>query len=110
MQTVHPGQIRAARALLGWAQDELAIRSGVARRTVVNLELEHRALRPDVMARLLVALTVAGIEFWSNGVGAICVVMRCDATDARRSSAPGSGPDWIRADLSPLSSDTPASR
>ncbi|MGN6145414.1 MAG: helix-turn-helix domain-containing protein [Mesorhizobium sp.] len=31
-------QIRAARSWLGWSQEELARRSGVSRRTIVQLE------------------------------------------------------------------------
>lgn len=66
-------QVKAARALLGWSQGDLAERSGVSEPTIARLEAEDGLLggRPDTAAKILQALIDAGIEFLpKNGGGA----------------------------------------
>ena len=65
-------QVKAARALLGWSQGDLAARSGVSEPTIARLEAEDGTLggRPDTAAKILKALQTAGIEFIpENGGG-----------------------------------------
>lgn len=65
-------QVKAARALLGWSQDELASRSGVAVPTVKRLEAGEGDLggRATTSARLVEALEAAGVLFIEpNGEG-----------------------------------------
>jgi transcriptional regulator with XRE-family HTH domain len=57
-----PGQIRAARGLLGWSQQDLAVASGTARRTVTTLEMDGSASEPSKSA-VTKALEEAGVEF-----------------------------------------------
>ncbi len=61
-------QIKAARALLGWSQDDLAKRSGVSEPTIGRLEAQGGELggRPATGDKLRRALEKAGIEF-TNG-------------------------------------------
>ena len=64
-------QIRAARALLGWSQTELAARAGLSLPTVKRVE---GAFGPNVSEearlRLQQALEAAGLEFLEeNGAG-----------------------------------------
>lgn len=40
---VSPAQIRAARGLLGWSQNDLAEASGLSRRTIASIELGEEA-------------------------------------------------------------------
>ena len=71
-----PSQIRAARALLGWHQEELARRAGVGLATIQRLE---RAIDGPLMAhvstlvKLIEGLEAAGIVFLrrdqTGGVG-----------------------------------------
>ena len=64
---VDPCQIRAARALLGWSQQDLARRSGVSRRTVTTIENDDlwQTVGPEVLEDLVAALMAAGILFTS---------------------------------------------
>jgi transcriptional regulator with XRE-family HTH domain len=67
-------QIKAARSLLGWSQDDLAERSGVSKPTVGRLESQDGEAvggRQETGAALVTALEKAGIEFIAeNGGGA----------------------------------------
>ena len=56
-------QIRAARAMLSWTQDDLAARSGVAKRSIAGLELAITVAKSETVLRLVEALSAAGIEF-----------------------------------------------
>ena len=58
-----PSQLRAARALLGWSQDELAARSEVAKRTIAAFEVGGRAPYPRTLGAIRSALEAAGVEF-----------------------------------------------
>jgi transcriptional regulator with XRE-family HTH domain len=61
-----PAQLRAARALLGWSQTDLAEASGVSLRTIKAMELAPDLAplpgRPSTVKRLLLALSVAGVR------------------------------------------------
>lgn len=66
-------QIKAARALLGWSQGDLAEKSGVSAPTVKRLEAADGEIggRPETGEALVAALEKAGVEFISeNGGGA----------------------------------------
>lgn len=56
-------QVRAARALLNWTQDELAQRSNVAARSIRNLENEDRRSYAQTIDSLRAAFESAGIVF-----------------------------------------------
>lgn len=65
-------QIKAARALLGWSQDDLAASAGVSIPTIKRLEASDDTLggRAETSSRILRALQTAGIEFIEeNGEG-----------------------------------------
>jgi predicted transcriptional regulator len=66
-------QIKAARALLGWSQDDLAKHSGVSAPTVKRLEAAEGDIggRAETGEALVTALQDAGVEFIAeNGGGA----------------------------------------
>lgn len=66
-------QIKAARALLGWSQDDLAQNSGISAPTVKRLEAVDGDIggRPETGEALVAALEKAGVEFIAeNGGGA----------------------------------------
>jgi predicted transcriptional regulator len=61
-------QVKAARALLGWAQVDLARESGVSQPTIARIEAGDDVLggRPDTAGKIRAALEANGIEF-TNG-------------------------------------------
>jgi transcriptional regulator with XRE-family HTH domain len=66
------GQVKAARALLGWSQADLALRSGVSEPTIARLEALKGELggREDTAGKIRTALETAGVEFiHENGGG-----------------------------------------
>ncbi len=58
-------QIKAARALVGWSQADLAKASGVSEPTLKRLESAYGDLggRADTVAKIITALEKANIEF-----------------------------------------------
>jgi transcriptional regulator with XRE-family HTH domain len=68
--TITPAQLRAARALLGISQDDLADASEVAKRTIAAFESEARAPYARTIAALREALEARGCIFIAeNGEG-----------------------------------------
>jgi len=64
-------QCRAARALLGWSQAELAGHARVAAKTIVDFEGEKRRPHDRTLVDLRRTLQEAGVEFIDeNGGGA----------------------------------------
>jgi transcriptional regulator with XRE-family HTH domain len=62
-QTIIPAQIRAARALINWSQENLADAAGVALTSVRDLEAEKRTSESGTSVNVRDALVNAGIEF-----------------------------------------------
>ena len=60
-------QIKAARALLGWRQTDLAKASGISEMSVKNAELGHTDSRTSTIAALEKAFNKAGIVFLEPG-------------------------------------------
>ena len=58
-----PAQIRAARALLGWTQKQLAKAAGLSDPSIKRLELENLAVSQETVDRATAALEAAGIKF-----------------------------------------------
>ncbi len=63
---IEPRQIRAARALLNWSQDDLANASGIARSSIKNIENDITTARKDTIHDIQAALENSGIEFLAN--------------------------------------------
>jgi transcriptional regulator with XRE-family HTH domain len=60
---VNAAQIRAARAMLGWPQDELCRRARISRRTLTAIENDEREVNPTKREQVVEVLEKAGIEF-----------------------------------------------
>ncbi|OQP87589.1 transcriptional regulator [Rhizobium rhizosphaerae] len=68
---INAEQCRAARALLGWSQDQLAASSKVAKATIANFESGKRTPYERTLADLRGSLEAAGVVFIpENGGGA----------------------------------------
>ena len=83
-------QIKAARSLLGWSQDDLAERSGVSKPTIGRLEaIDSDAPiggRPETGEALKTALEKAGVEFIPENGGGAGVRLKRRGRTARKSS------------------------
>ena len=81
------GQCRAARALLNWTQEDLAVRAGVSRSTVRGFESGQHELQRASAAMIRMALEQAGvilIEADEQGAGVrLQSPYRPDQPDAR---------------------------
>jgi len=64
---ITPAQIKAARALVGWKQAELAEASGVAEVSVKNIERGVTDARGSTLAKIEEAFGKAGVEFLGSG-------------------------------------------
>ena len=60
-------QIRAARAMLGWSQTDLAMKAGISRRTLTSIEVGVERVSPESIAALRSVLQEAGLEFTGSG-------------------------------------------
>ena len=71
-------QVKAARALLGWSQEDLARRAGVSEPTIARLESAEGALggRADTAQKIVDALNVAGVKFIDENGGGPGVRLR----------------------------------
>jgi transcriptional regulator with XRE-family HTH domain len=65
---ITPAQIRAARAIIGWKQTDLAAASGVSEMSIKNIERGATDPRASTLLALQTALEVAGVIFMDAGV------------------------------------------
>jgi predicted transcriptional regulator len=69
-QDIHPGQLRAARAIIGWTRDQLAEAAGTTSRTLARLEAGETEARISTARAIRTALEAAGVELIpENGGG-----------------------------------------
>ena len=68
MIIIYGGQIRAARALLGWSQRELSKKSKVAFGTIQRMESFDGPIgsRTETLAKVVAVFEKAGIEFLNS--------------------------------------------
>ena len=71
-------QVKAARALLGWSQEDLASAASVSLPTIKRLEAQAGDLggRSDTGSKICSALAAGGIEFISQNGGGVGVRLR----------------------------------
>lgn len=65
---ISPAQIRAARALIGWKQTDLAAASGVSEMSVKNIERGSTDPRASTLKAIQTALEAAGVIFLDPGI------------------------------------------
>ncbi len=72
------GQIRAARALLGWKQTDLATAAGVSEMSIKNIESEilKKDFRMSTIESIRGALESEGIQFVNNDKGEGVIKLR----------------------------------
>lgn len=74
--SITPEQCRAARALLGWSQPDLADAVGIARETIAHFERGARTPHPNNLTAIRSTLEAAGIDFIDPNGGGQGVRMR----------------------------------
>jgi transcriptional regulator with XRE-family HTH domain len=60
-------QMRAARALLGWSQQDISDRTGLGVNTINDIERGARDPRKSTWDKIVLAFSDAGIEFIGDG-------------------------------------------
>lgn len=78
-----PAQCRAARALLGLEQGQVAEAAEIARATLIDFEKEQRFPRSATVKAIRKALEDAGIEFIPENGGGVGVRLTKGPKDAR---------------------------
>jgi transcriptional regulator with XRE-family HTH domain len=78
-QIVTPGQSRAARAWLGWSQEQLAVRAHVSVNSVRNFESGSKTIHNNTIAALRQAIEAAGIRLLFDSMGGAAGIVRRDA-------------------------------
>jgi transcriptional regulator with XRE-family HTH domain len=75
-------QIKAARALLGWSQEKLALAAGISVPTIKRLEANDGPLggRGQTVEKILNSMGAAGVEFIDENGGGPGVRLRKPAT------------------------------
>ena len=68
---VNADQIRAARALLGWSQEDLATRTSLTSRTIINAESGEHRISESTLQEIERVIEDEGITFVTTpeGVG-----------------------------------------
>lgn len=84
VRELEPEQIKAARAMLGWSQEELASRIAVARRALIDYEKGLSILKEDTLAKCRLVLEEAGITFIATDSGAVGVLLSEDVLFEKR--------------------------
>ena len=69
-------QIRAARALLGWSQQDLADKSLLSETAILKLETQRADTRTSTVIKVRKSLEDAGIDFITRADGAVGVVLK----------------------------------
>jgi transcriptional regulator with XRE-family HTH domain len=76
MTEITPEQSRAARALLGWSQGDLATKAEVTQKTVAEYELGNRQPYASTMGKMRGVLERAGVEFIPENGGGVGVRLK----------------------------------
>ena len=77
-----PAQCRAARAMLGIDQSELASSAGVSRSTLIDFEAGSRTPRGSTLDAIRAALEAAGVQFIAQDNGGPGVRLKNEAAKA----------------------------
>jgi predicted transcriptional regulator len=65
---ISPAQIRAARAMIGWKQTDLASAAGISEMSIKNIERGTTDPRSSTVQAIQTALEKAGVVFLDEGV------------------------------------------
>ncbi len=72
---ITPEQIRAARALLGWQQADLAKKAGISVTGLSNIEMGRTDPKASTLSAIEDALAASGIDFVNDKGGRMGVIL-----------------------------------
>lgn len=75
-EDIHPAQLRAARALVGWSREGLASAASTTERTIARIEAGDTMPRTATVTAIRTALETAGVEFIKENGGGPGVRLR----------------------------------
>ena len=75
-------QLAAARSLLNWSQDHLALAAEVTAQTIMNWENGHHLPRQATMDRVREAIEARGVEFTNGGAPGVRFKPKADAAES----------------------------
>ena len=78
VRELEPEQVKAARAMLGWSQEELASRIAVKRQALINFEKGLHIFKSETIERCRCVMEEAGITFIATESGAVGVLLSED--------------------------------
>ncbi len=88
-----PEQSRAARAWLGWSQEELATRGNVSVNSVRNFESGNKTVHRNTIAAVKQAIEAGGMRLLFDQIGMATGIIRQSAdTDSPDGLGPASAP------------------
>jgi transcriptional regulator with XRE-family HTH domain len=64
---IFPEQCRAARGLLNWSQEHLALAAGISRSTIKDFEAQRHCLQRSSEKMLVETFAAAGVELLGDG-------------------------------------------
>ena len=70
---IFPEQCRAARGLLNWSQENLALAAGISRSTIKDFEAQRHCLQRSSEKLLVATFENAGVELLFDGTGGLGV-------------------------------------
>lgn len=80
---ITPEQVRAARALLGLSQEDVAAKIGASTKTIRRAETKENAVSASAIAAIRSALEDSGVEFIEENGGGAGVRWKKEGGDAK---------------------------
>ncbi len=79
MVKIEPEQVKAARAMLGWSQEELSERTSVSRRMLVDYENGTYVFSDTILSTFIDVFAKAGVSLIATDSGSIGACISEDA-------------------------------
>jgi transcriptional regulator with XRE-family HTH domain len=92
------GQMKQARALLAWSQDDIAIACGVDTSTIVNFEFGKQFPEPQTVENIRAALETLGVEFAADQAQAVSLRKSAGRSRAERAQPKTSAPRTVEGE------------
>jgi transcriptional regulator with XRE-family HTH domain len=92
------GQMKQARALLAWSQDDIAIACGIDTPTIVNFEFGRQFPQPETLEDIRATLEAVGVEFATDEAQAVRLRKSAIRSRAERTKPKPSAPRTVEGE------------